>query len=558
MLFFVHFLHLFTFPPPGLSRYILLSWTFQSQDHVLGADEDCSFIKVLYFWDWILYTVRVLWHTVIRFVVLTVWFAVQLLSVFSAFCVHDDCTPCFVDIKGDVVTECQALWNKALDVVKATTSVSVFQSFFSVVTPLSFTSDRLVIQVDSPIVADWMKQNCAALIEKSLSGECGRKILLVIQCNTDASAFSSASAQPPEPASATHAPISLKFQHTLATTLNPNQTFATFVVGGSNQMAHAAAYAVSQHPGRTYNPLFIYGGVGLGKTHLMQAIGNAVIARDSRKHIHYLSCERFVNQFIESIQKNTEVKFRSFYRSNVDVLLIDDIQFLRGKEATQEEFFHTFNALHQEGKQIVMTSDKSPQELQHIESRLLNRFEWGMVADIQSPEFETRVAIIHKKLENLGITLDDDVCNYVALKVQNDVRRIEGALIKLVAYATLQNRTATLEFAKECLKDYISGQAVSLELIQKVVSDFFDLRLTDMRSNRRPKAIAHPRQLAMYLCRGLTSSSLSEIAQSFGGRDHTTVLYACRKIDMLKTADEAVAQQLEVLKRRVVDATTKM
>jgi len=238
------------------------------------------------------------------------------------------------------------------------------------------------------------------------------------------------------------------------------------------------------------------------------------------------------------------------------VLLIDDIQFLSKKESLQEEFYHTFNDLHNQGKQIVMTSDKSPQELEHIENRMVNRFEWGMVVDIQSPDFETRVAIIRKKLEAYGKTLDDEVCYYLANKVRNDVRKIEGALIRLLGFASVQNRPVTLEMAKDCLKDYVTAQApINLDIIQKTVAEFFDVRITDLRSNRRPKMISHPRQLAMYLCRDLTSNSLTEIAQSFGGKDHTTVLYACRKIDALKASDEVIDQQISVLRKRILEST---
>ncbi len=240
------------------------------------------------------------------------------------------------------------------------------------------------------------------------------------------------------------------------------------------------------------------------------------------------------------------------------MLLVDDIQFLSRKEAMQEEFFHTFNAFLQEGKQIVMTSDKSPQELQHIENRLVNRFEWGLVVDIQSPDFETRVAIIHKKLDRFGVQFDEDVCHYLANKVRNDVRKIEGALTRLLAYSSVQNTPVSLKFAKECLKDYVSSHTVSLDSIQKSVAEYFDIRLSDIRSHRRPKSIAHPRQLAMYLCRDLTNSSLAEIAQSFGGKDHTTVLYACRKITQLKSQDEVVEQQIEALKKRIMDSARTM
>lgn len=460
--------------------------------------------------------------------------------------------------------DCQILWSKVLDVIKTSASPAVFQAFFAVVHPLSFDGERFILQVDSPLVADWLRQKYVSTIEETLRHLCGRAVHLVLQCDAD---------MPAPPAPVAHVNLStdstpavplvpaepaapVRRSRALPSNLNPYFTFDNFIVGSSNQMAHAAAFATAQNPGRVYNPLFIYGGVGLGKTHLMQAIGHAVMARDDRRTVHYVSCERFINQFIEAIQTSTLSKFREFFRSSIDVLLIDDIQFLSKKESLQEEFYHTFNDLHNQGKQIVMTSDKSPQELEHIENRLVNRFEWGMVVDIQSPDFETRVAIIRKKLETYGKTLDDEVCYYLANKVRNDVRKIEGALIRLLGFASVQNKPVTLEMAKECLKDYVTAQVpISLEIIQKAVAEFFDVRVTDLRSNRRPKMISHPRQLAMYLCRDLTSNSLTEIAQSFGGKDHTTVLYACRKIEAMKAQDDVVEQQISALRKRILESS---
>ncbi len=461
--------------------------------------------------------------------------------------------------------DCQLLWSKVLDVIKTSASPAVFQSFFAVVHPIAFDGERFALQVDSPLVVDWLRQKYQATIEDTLRHLCGRAVHLVLQCDADLPAppaplpAAAPAAAPPDPAAhatADAAPSPARRTRVLPSNLNPYFSFDNFIVGSSNQMAHAAAFATAQNPGRVYNPLFIYGGVGLGKTHLMQAIGHAVLTRDERRTVHYVSCERFINQFIEAIQTSTLSRFREFFRSSIDVLLIDDIQFLSKKESLQEEFYHTFNDLHNQGKQIVMTSDKSPQELEHIENRMVNRFEWGMVVDIQSPDFETRVAIIRKKLEAYGKTLDDEVCYYLANKVRNDVRKIEGALIRLLGFASVQNRPVTLEMAKDCLKDYVTAQApINLDIIQKTVAEFFDVRITDLRSNRRPKMISHPRQLAMYLCRDLTSNSLTEIAQSFGGKDHTTVLYACRKIDALKASDEVIDQQISVLRKRILEST---
>ena len=453
------------------------------------------------------------------------------------------------------MTSCQVLWDKVLTVIKESTSPSIFQSFFSVVHPILFEDDRFILEVDSPLVADWLKQRYESVIISILVRECGRPVKLIIQ--SDIHAVLPAVPEEAPPVVQPSVPQSM-YKQKMALNLKPDFTFENFIIGRSNQMAHAAAFASGQNPGHVYNPLFIYGGVGLGKTHLMQAIGHSIYTRDEAQNVLYISCERMFNEFIDALQRKTTTKFRDFYRSNVDVLLVDDIQFLSRKEAMQEEFFHTFNAFLQEGKQIVMTSDKSPQELQHIENRLVNRFEWGLVVDIQSPDFETRVAIIHKKLDRFGVQFDEDVCHYLANKVRNDVRKIEGALTRLLAYSSVQNTPVSLKFAKECLKDYVSSHTVSLDSIQKSVAEYFDIRLSDIRSHRRPKSIAHPRQLAMYLCRDLTNSSLAEIAQSFGGKDHTTVLYACRKITQLKSQDEVVEQQIEALKKRIMDSARTM
>jgi len=445
------------------------------------------------------------------------------------------------------VTDRLILWENVLDVVKSSTNEAIFNSFFSVVHPLSFNDNRFVIKVDSPLVADWINQKYFSIIENSLSKSTGEKIQLLIQCEGMQEKIITSAAKASEKKKKIH-----------ITNLNPNFLFNNFIIGNSNEMAHAASYASGQNPGHAYNPLFIYGGVGLGKTHLMQAIGHAALAKNKDLNVLYISSERFVNQYIDAIQTRTLSKFRESYRSNVDVLLVDDIQFLSKKERMQEEFFHTFNALHNEGKQIVMTSDKSPQKLKSIENRLVNRFEWGMVVDIQSPDFETRVAIIHKKLEQYGQNFDEDVCFYLANKVRNDVRKIEGAIVKLLGYASIKNEPVNLDMAKECLKDYISSHIITLDFIQKSVSEFFDLRTNDLKSSKRPKSIAYPRQLAMYLCRNMTNSSLTEIAQSFGGKDHTTVLYACRKIEKNKVEDEIMKQQLLTLEKNIIDSVQMM
>jgi len=312
--------------------------------------------------------------------------------------------------------------------------------------------------------------------------------------------------------------------------LNPKNTFEDFVVGPSNRFAHAASLAVSESPAKSYNPLFIYGGVGLGKTHLMQAIAHHATTHHPRLKALYIASEKFTNQLINAIQTRATNQFRQMYRT-VDVLLIDDIQFIAGKEATQEEFFHTFNTLYDDHKQIVISSDRSPKDIPGLEERLVSRFGWGLVTDIQAPDLETRIAILRKKAAKETITVPDDVTFFIADKIRTNIRELEGALIRVVAYCKLVGKEVDLPLVKEVLKDMVSEEKkVTIELIQKRVADFFDIKPSDMRSKKRNKAIVYPRQIAMYLSRELTTLSLPEIGNYFGGKDHTTILHACNKI----------------------------
>jgi chromosomal replication initiator protein len=317
--------------------------------------------------------------------------------------------------------------------------------------------------------------------------------------------------------------------------LNPRYTFDTFVVGSSNQFAHAAALAVAESPSKAYNPLYIYGGVGLGKTHLMHAIGHAIRARNKHLRLTYVSSERFMNELINAIRYDKTLAFREKYR-NVDVLLIDDIQFLAGKERTQEEFFHTFNALYDAQKQIVITSDCPPREIPTLEERLHSRFEWGLIADIQPPDLETKVAILKKKAEQERISLPDNVALFIASKIKSNIRELEGALIRLIAYSSLTGRPISLALAQETLRGLIDEEeekTVTIELIQKTVADYFGLRVSDLKSKNNSRSVAEPRQIAMYLCKRLTTASLPEIGREFGGKHHTTVLHSINKISEL-------------------------
>ena len=315
--------------------------------------------------------------------------------------------------------------------------------------------------------------------------------------------------------------------------LNPKYSFNTFVIGNSNRFAHAASLAVAEAPAKAYNPLFIYGGVGLGKTHLMHAIGHYILSQNPDAKVMYVSSEKFTNELINSIREYRNEEFRNKYR-NIDVLLVDDIQFIAGKEGTQEEFFHTFNALHEANKQIIISSDRPPKEIPTLEDRLRSRFEWGLIADIQAPDLETRIAILRKKANIESIEVPDDIMEYIASKIHSNIRELEGALIRVVAYSSLTNKDITMELAEEALKDIISNnrpREITVDLIKEEVSQNFNIKMDDFVSKKRTRAIAFPRQVAMYLTRELTDLSLPKIGDEFGGRDHTTVIHACDKIN---------------------------
>jgi len=332
------------------------------------------------------------------------------------------------------------------------------------------------------------------------------------------------------------------------TPLNPKYTFETFVVGKSNQFAHAAALAVAQHPAVAYNPLFVFGGSGLGKTHVMQAIGNHILRAKPDTLVHYASAENFMNEMIGAIQGGQTWSFRNKYRK-IDVLLIDDIHFLQGKESTQEEFFHTFNALHGAHKQIVLTSDRPPKEIPTLEERLVSRFEWGLVTDIQPPDLETRIAILRKKAEVDSLQIPDDVLEFIASNVRSNIRELEGSLIRLLAFSSLTDSEIDVPLAREVLKDFLKrpDKIITVDRIQKIVADHYGIPEEAMKVKKRTSSLAYPRQVAMYLARELTSLSYSEIGSRFGGRDHTTVMHACEKIAVTRTQDTELQRNLQRL-----------
>ena len=435
-----------------------------------------------------------------------------------------------------MTTEGSAVWSRAQEIIKGELeNDQTYNIWFGPIKFASLSTDAIVLEVPNKFFQGWLLDRYMPLITNCLQKATGKelKITFVLGADVDEHANKNTKTEEPKKDAKPFWPFTRTAQDTAKEIgLSPKYTFDSFVIGPSNRFAHAASMAVSESPAKAYNPLFIYGGVGLGKTHLMHAIGQSVLHRSPKAKVLYISSEEFTNQLISAIQNRSTQKFREKYR-NVDILLIDDIQFIAGKESTQEEFFHTFNALYDAHKQIVVTSDRPPKEIQSLEERLISRFEWGLVTDIQPPDFETRIAIIKKKSEKETISLPEDVFFFLAEKVKTNIRELEGALIRVVAYSKLIGRDVSVDLAKEVLKDMIieGEKKITIDLIQKKVSEYFDIKLSDMRAKKRSKAIAYPRQVAMYLTRQLTDFSLPEIGDQFGGRDHTTVIHACEKIE---------------------------
>lgn len=447
------------------------------------------------------------------------------------------------------VSNYQALWEKVLEIVRQTSDSQLFAAFFASVRPLSFKDGVFSVGTNNALTADYVRKNYAEKLEEILEQETGHKTRLEIVVSSSLPEESDF----PEEESRETAPEEISVNAEARPNLNPNFVFSNFIIGPSNQYAHISAYSVAQNPGSSFNPLFIYGGSGLGKTHLLHAIGNAIYERDNSKRILYITCENFCNDYQATCSMRTNIHaFREKYRANYDVILIDDVQCLSNVNRTQEEFFNLFEYLFSKGCQIVMTCDKLPRDLKNISDRLITRFQWGLVADIQPPDYETRLAIIQKKCADRGFKLDDEVSRFLAGRVQNHVREIEGVLTRLIVFSSVNSQPITLKFVKECLKEYTSDQNISMEAIKKAVASYFEISVSDLTSSKRPKNIAKPRQLAMFLCRSMTNSSLNEIASSFGGKDHTTVLYACRKIEEGKNNDDELNSQIETLKKYIM------
>ncbi len=412
--------------------------------------------------------------------------------------------------------------------------------------------NNVTLEVANEFSGVWLKDNYLSLLQDAFAVAAGRQLQVK---------FKIASGNAPAPATAAPAPAKTKTtepaherQANSELHFNPKNTFESFVVGNNNNFAYAAALAVAQAPGKSYNPLFLYGGVGLGKTHLLHAIGQHVSGNKKGARVAYLSSEKFTNEYIDGIQNNQLAKFRKKYRQT-DVLLIDDIQFLSGKERIQEEFFHTFNALHEAHKQIVLTCDRPASEIQGLEHRLVSRFEWGLVTDLQPPDVEMRLAILQKKAQIMGVTLSDDIMNFLANRIRTNVRRLEGALIRVASYASLTGKKLTIEVVEGLLREVLHEEgrfSINIEVIQKKVAEHFDIRLADMTSKRRPENIAFPRQIAMYLSRQMTESSLNTIGEAYGGRDHGTVLHACRLVKDRMEVDANVRQIVHYLEKQLM------
>jgi chromosomal replication initiator protein len=439
------------------------------------------------------------------------------------------------------------LWEKTLNIMKGELTEVSFNTWIKSAVPLSLSNDILRLGVPNNFTKEILETRYKDLLINAL------KIVSSKKYNIDFTIASEESIDLEEQKAKKDTKPVVTVSDEMSATLNPKYTFDSFVIGNSNRFAHAASLAVAESPAKAYNPLFIYGGVGLGKTHLMHAIGHYILQNNSKSKVVYVSSEKFTNELINSIKDDKNVEFRNKYR-NVDVLLIDDIQFIAGKERTQEEFFHTFNALHEANKQIILSSDRPPKEIPTLEDRLRSRFEWGLIADIQPPDFETRIAILKKKAEVDNLNVSNDVMVYIATKIKSNIRELEGALIRIVAYSSLTNKEISVDLAAEALKDIISnkqGKHVTIELIQDVVSSYYNLRIEDFKSQRRTRNVAYPRQIAMYLCRKLTDTSLPKIGEEFGGRDHTTVIHAHDKITESLKEDEALQEAINEITKKI-------
>lgn len=422
-----------------------------------------------------------------------------------------------------------SLWQEILEEIQKKLSKPSFDTWLKSTRATVFSEDTLIICAPTIFAKEWLENRYTKMIRDTVFEHLGRQVTVQIIEQEEVREVA------PTPAIQR---VAIQ-EDALPHMMNPKYTFETFVIGPGNRFAHAASLAVAEDPAKAYNPLFLYGGVGLGKTHLMHAIGHYVLEHNPGTRVLYISSEKFTNEFINAIRDNRGESFRNKYR-NIDVLLIDDIQFLAGKEQTQEEFFHTFNALHEERKQIIISSDRPPKEIPTLEDRLRSRFEWGLTTDIQPPDLETRIAILRKKAKAENLEIPNEAMVYIANQIDTNIRELEGALIRVVAYSSLVNADITTHLASEALKDILPSRrpkVITIEDIQQKVSSYYNLKTEELRARKRTRAVAFPRQIAMYISRELTDFSLPKIGEAFGGRDHTTVIHAHEKISTLITTD---------------------
>lgn len=441
------------------------------------------------------------------------------------------------------------LWEKTLNIIKAELTEVGFNTWIKCIEPINITQDTLYLSVPNDFTKGILEARYKDLISNAVKLVSSKKhdIKFILSGDDILKNVEESPVHPPREKQ------KINNDDMLSSWLNPKYTFDTFVIGNSNRFAHAASLAVAEAPAKAYNPLFIYGGVGLGKTHLMHAIGHYISSENPSAKVVYVSSEKFTNELINSIKDDKNVEFRNKYR-NVDVLLVDDIQFIAGKERTQEEFFHTFNALYEADKQIIISSDRPPKEIPTLEDRLRSRFEWGLIADIQPPDYETRIAILKKKADVENLNVSNEVMGYIANKIQSNIRELEGALIRVVAFSSLTNREISVDLASEALRDIISkknSKQITIDSIQETVANYYNLRIDDFKSKRRTKNVAFPRQIAMFLSRKLTDMSLPKIGEEFGGRDHTTVIHAYEKISKDLEDDEGLKETISELINKI-------
>jgi chromosomal replication initiator protein len=441
-----------------------------------------------------------------------------------------------------------AIWESTLKLIRGELTEVSFNTWFKVIKPVRIKDNCLVLSVPTDFIKNILEARYVMLIFNALKEITNHEFEIKLILPDDEYIESS------KDADNNRSERSINNQGEGTSMLNPKYTFDTFVIGNSNRFAHAASLAVAEAPANAYNPLFIYGGVGLGKTHLMHAIGHYILRNNPNIRVLYTTSEKFTNDLINAIRDDKNVEFRNRYRTT-DVLLVDDVQFIAGKEGTQEEFFHTFNSLYEASKQIIISSDRPPKEIPTLEERLRSRFEWGLICDIQPPDLETRIAILRKKAKVENLVVPDEVLVHIANKIESNIRELEGALIRIVAYSSLTNRDINLDLTQEALKDFFTNskpKVITVDLIKKVISEYYSIKIDDFKSKKRNRSIAFPRQVAMYLTRELTDLSLPKIGEEFGGRDHTTVMHAHEKISSDLQKDESLKIALKEIKKRLI------